>query len=52
MDPIFHNRQIWPENIVFKWQLIEVFLNAFANSLAKLLPKTLYDGIINKDINK
>ena len=32
--------------------LLEVFLNAFAKGLAKLLPKTLCDGIMNKDINK
>ena len=31
---------------------IEVFLNAFAKGLAKLLPKTLCDGIMNKDMNK
>ena len=31
---------------------IEVFLNAFAKGLAKLLPKTLCGGIMNKDMNK
>ena len=31
---------------------LEVFLNAFAKGLAKFLPKTLCDGIMNKDINK
>ena len=31
---------------------IRGFLNAFAKGLAKLLPKTLCDGIMNKDINK
>ena len=37
------------------WNLfapLEVFLNAFAKGLAKLLPKTLCDGIMNKNINK
>ena len=29
---------------------IEVFLNAFAKDLAKHLPKTVCDGILNKDI--
>ena len=32
--------------------IVQVFLNAFAKGLAKLLPKTLCDGIMNKDINK
>ena len=33
-------------------QTFEVFLNAFAKGLTKLLPKTLCDGIMNKDKNK
>ena len=31
---------------------LEVFLNAFAKVLAKLLPKTLCDGIMKKDMDK
>ena len=31
---------------------LEVFLNAYAKSLAKFLPKTLCDGIMNKGRNK
>ena len=33
-------------------QIIQVFLNAFAKGLAKLLSKTLCDGIMNKNMNK
>ena len=32
--------------------LIEVFLNAFAKGLAKILPIIVCDGIINLQINK
>ena len=34
------------------FQTLEIFLNAFAKGLAKLLPKTLCDGVINKGMNK
>ena len=33
-------------------QSMNVFLNTFAKGLAKLLLKTLCDGIMNKDMNK
>ena len=38
--------------VLFQLFSLEVFLNGFAKGLAKPLPKTLRDGIINKDVNK